>query len=128
MHVRLSLLSQKVVKDVERRILNNFLDLLILSALHLYGGQTSGYEIIKYLQMRYGFLLSPGTVYSCLYHMERTELLKGKQNGRKRIYILTEYGEKTAKAILNAKERIINFISTILQNNCNLSHSLQLQP
>jgi len=116
-----------VVRGVERRILNHFMDLLILSALHYHGGQISGYDVIKYLQLRYRFLPSPGTVYSCLYDMERNGLLRGKQNGRKRIYTLTQQGAETAKAILNGKDRIINFMSMILQKNCSKA-PLQLLP
>jgi DNA-binding PadR family transcriptional regulator len=110
-------LALDIVRGVERRILNNFMDFLILSSLHCDGSQISGYDVIKYLQMRYRFLPSPGTVYSCLYHMERDGLLRGKQNGRKRLYTLTQYGAETAKAIFNAKDRILNFMSMIIQKN-----------
>jgi DNA-binding PadR family transcriptional regulator len=102
------------VREIERRILAEFLDLCVLLSLHFYGGQISGYDIIKYSQIKFGFLPSPGTVYSCLYDMERRGLLKGKHMARKRVYVLTEYGEEAARAILNAKERIVNFISMIL--------------
>ena len=108
-----------IVREVERRILNNFMDLLILSTLHSHGGQISGYDIIKYLQVNYGFLFSPGTVYSCLYDMERKELLRGNQKGRKRVYALTKHGEETVKAVLNARERIANFMSMVLYKNGN---------
>lgn len=102
------------VRHVERRILNDFMDLLILFSLDL-GSQISGYDVIKYVQARYRFLLSPGTVYSCLYQMERDGLLKGKRKGKKRVYTITPHGAETAKAILNAKDRILNFMSMIIQ-------------
>jgi DNA-binding PadR family transcriptional regulator len=101
-------------REIERRILNEFMDLLILFSLNL-SNQISGYDVIKYVQARYRFLLSPGTVYSCLYQMERDGLLKGKRKGKKRLYILTQQGAETAKALLNAKDRILNFMSTIIQ-------------
>jgi DNA-binding PadR family transcriptional regulator len=116
MRVNDSLISG-VVREVEGRILNNFMDLLILVSLNGHGGQISGYDVIKYLQLKYHFLPSPGTVYSCLYDMERKGLLRGKQNGRKRIYALTQHGAETAKAIINGKDRILNFMSMILQKN-----------
>ena len=118
MNMRANAVSLKdVIREVERRILNNFMDLLILSSMHCDGSQISGYDVIKYLQIRYRFLPSPGTVYSCLYHMERDGLLIGKQNGRKRLYTLTQYGAETAKAIFNAKDRILNFMSVTIQKN-----------
>jgi len=111
-------LVSDVVRGIERRILNHFMDLLIMSALYCYGGHISGYDVIKYLQLKYHFLPSSGTVYSCLYSMEREGLLRGEQNGRKRIYALTRHGAETARAILNGRDRILNFIAMILQKNC----------
>lgn len=105
---------EDVVTKIERRLLNHFMDLLILSALHHHGGQISGYDVIKYLQLHHRFLPSPGTVYSCLYEMERNGLLRGHQNGRKRVYTLSQYGAETAKVILNGKDRIIEFMSRII--------------
>jgi DNA-binding PadR family transcriptional regulator len=103
------------------------LDLLILLDLYSHVGQISGYDIIKYLQANYGFLSSPGTVYSCLYHMEGKGLLRGIQKGRKRVYALTKHGAETAQAILNAKERIINFVSRVLNKNCKSNYFLPPQ-
>ncbi|MCX8177950.1 MAG: PadR family transcriptional regulator [Candidatus Bathyarchaeota archaeon] len=115
--------SDAFIRDVERRILNNFMDLLILLTLYSHGGQISGYDIIKYMQANYRFLPSPGNVYSYLYHMERKGLLRGFQIGRKRVYSLTRRGTETAQTILKAKERIINLISTIFYKNANINSS-----
>jgi len=120
-------LVTEIVREVERRVLNYFLDLWILLALYCHGVQISGYDVIKYLQLRYHFLPSSGTVYSCLYDMERKGLLSGKQNGRKRVYTLTQQGVETARAILNGRDRIINFASMIMQENCS-NAPRQLQP
>jgi DNA-binding PadR family transcriptional regulator len=110
-------LAPSSVREVEKRILNNFIDLLILISLNSYRGQIGGYDVIKYLQLKYHFLPSAGTVYSCLYHMEKRGLLRGKQNGKKRVYTLTKHGAETAKAIINGKHRIINLVAMILQEN-----------
>jgi len=106
-----------VVREIERRILNDFMDLLILSILHHNGGQISGYDVIKYLHRKYSFLPSAGTVYSHLYAMEREGLLRGNVAERKRVYTLTCEGEETAKIILNAENRIVSFMSTVLRKN-----------
>jgi len=120
-------LVSDVVRGVERGILKHFMDLLILVYLNGYGSPISGYDVIKYLQLKYHFLPSPGTVYSCLYDMERNGLLRGKQNERKRVYALTQQGAETAKAILNGKDRILNFVAMILQKNGSKA-PLQLLP
>lgn len=114
-----------VLREIERRILGDFMDLLILSTLYGKSGQVGGYDVLKYLQLKYGFLFSPGTVYSCLYDMERRGFLRGSQKGRKRIYALTKHGEETANAVLNAKARIASFLSLIL-NGSGDSNSLRL--
>ncbi|MEM2338398.1 MAG: PadR family transcriptional regulator [Candidatus Bathyarchaeia archaeon] len=114
-----------VVREVERRILNHFMDLLILVSLDGYKGQVSGYDVIKYLHRKYNFLPSPGTVYSCLYDMERRGLLKGYMDGRRRVYSLTRQGAETVRAILDGRDRILNFTAMILQKN---SSKAALQP
>lgn len=103
--------TRNFTKDIERRFLNNFIDLLILSQLHTKHRFLSGYDIIKFLQQKHRFLPSVGTVYSCLYQMERNGLLKSKQNGRKRIYRLTQYGEEIARAFNDEKNKIVSFIA-----------------
>ena len=106
-----------VVEEIERRILTDFMDLLILSILHRNIGQVGGYDIIKYLHRKFHFLPSSGVVYSHLYTMERDGLLRGKQNGRKRVYTLTQEGEETAKIVFNAEDTIVRFMSMVLHKN-----------
>jgi len=119
--------AKETLLEIERRFINSFLDILILLTLYSQGGELGGYDIIKHLQADYGFLVSPGTVYSCLYYMERDGLLRGAQNGKKRVYFLTEEGTKTARIILDVREKLINFISMVLHKKCNVNLlSLQL--
>ena len=69
--------AKETLLEIERRFINSFLDILILLTLYSQGRELGGYDIIKHLQADYGFLVSPGTVYSCLYYMERDGLLRG---------------------------------------------------
>jgi len=117
-------IANNILKDVEKRILNEFMDLLILSLLRGNNKQISGYDVIKYLQVRYRFLPSPGTVYAHLYKMEREGLLKGKIQSKKRVFTLTEDGEKAAQAILQGRNKILNLISSVIQNNSHLIFQL----
>jgi DNA-binding PadR family transcriptional regulator len=75
----------------------------------------SGYDVIAYIHNKFHLLVSSGTVYSLLYSLERNGLIQGKWNERKRIYTLTEKGEKTIKTILNANDKIRNFLLTLLK-------------
>ncbi len=74
----------------------------------------SGYDIIGFIHNKFRMLVSSGTVYSLLYSMEREGLIKGRWNQRKRVYMLTEKGEETIKAILNAKNEIQSLVKRLL--------------
>jgi len=54
-------------------------------------------------------------VYSLLYSLERNGLIEGTWNERKRVYKLTEKGEKTIETILNANDKIKNLITALLK-------------
>jgi DNA-binding PadR family transcriptional regulator len=93
---------------LHRRVLSDFLDLLIL--LRLRNGALSGYDIISYIHKRFDMLISSGTVYSCLYHLERDELIKGECAQRKKVYMLTERGRETVKTILGMRDKILGLV------------------
>jgi len=114
------------IREVEKRILIDFMDLLILSLACCYSGLVGGYDVLRFLQRRYRFLPSPGTVYSRLYELERRGLLRGSQNGRKRVYTPTCLGEETVKAVIASKDRIVKFVSMVLNDVA--SSYLRLQP
>ena len=54
-------------------------------------------------------------MYSLLYSLERNGLIEGTWNERKRVYKLTEKGEKTIETILNANDKIKNLITALLK-------------
>ena len=113
MNIKTVLLSNMEV-EIERRLITNFMDLIILRILRSNKHSMGGYDIIRYMQLNYNLLPSSGTVYSCLYAMERRGLIKARQHGRKRAYIITSHGEKTIKALEASKNKLNRFISMIL--------------
>lgn len=106
------LLETKVIKKMHRRVIKSFLDVLILAELRK--NVMSGYDIIGFIHNKFRMLVSSGTVYSLLYSMEREGLIKGRWNQRKRVYMLTDKGEKTIKAILNANNEIQSLVKSLL--------------
>jgi DNA-binding PadR family transcriptional regulator len=86
--------GKPLVRDIEKRIIAHFMDLLILSMLNHDGNEISGYDLIKYFNKKFGLLMSPGTVYLQLYSMERKGLLNGRQNRGKTVFTLTQHGKK----------------------------------
>jgi len=74
------------------RIVKNFMDVLVM--VELRDNPLSGYDVISLIHKKFNLLVSSGTVYSLLYSLERDGLIEGKLNDRKRVYVLTEKGEK----------------------------------
>jgi len=105
-------LESEVLKKMHRRIVKSFMDLLILSELR--NAPMSGYDIIAYIHNKFGILVSSGTVYSLLYSMERDGLIRGIWAKRKRVYELSEKGERNIEAILNANDKIKSLITNLL--------------
>jgi DNA-binding PadR family transcriptional regulator len=103
----------KILKKVHERLVKNFLDIIIMAELR--SGAVSGYDVISYIHTKFGLLVSSGTVYSLLYSLERSGLVEGVWNERKRTYKLTEKGEKTIIAILHAHEKINSYMAGILK-------------
>lgn len=103
--------SLKIVENLRKKAVKNFMDILILTEIKK--GSLSGYDVIRFIHRRFGILVSSGTVYSLLYSLERDGLIKGVWNQRKRVYALTEMGERNIKVINKANEEIQNFLKNI---------------
>jgi len=98
---------------MHRRIIKNFLDVLVLAELR--NGPLSGYDVIAFIHNKFRLLVSSGTVYSLLYSLERDGLIAGSWSQRKRVYKLTDKGEETIKAIMNANDRIQYLMTSLLK-------------
>ena len=102
-------LEGKILKKMQERIIKNFMDIIILAELR--NGSLSGYDVISFIHNRFHLLVSSGTVYSLLYSLERNGLIEGTWNERKRVYKLTEKGEKTTDTVLCANDKIKGFVT-----------------
>ncbi len=80
-------------REIEIRVVKNFLDILILTEMKKQSG-LSGYDVIGFVNETFGGMLSPGTVYATLYSIERKGLIKGVPEGRKTVYKLTDEGRE----------------------------------
>lgn len=98
----------KMKEKLRRRVVKSFIDILILAELK--NESMSGYDVIGLIHEKHGILMSSGTVYSSLYSLERAGLIKGVQNQRKRVYALTDKGERNAQVVTNANKEIQSFI------------------
>ncbi|MEM2767427.1 MAG: PadR family transcriptional regulator [Candidatus Bathyarchaeia archaeon] len=106
-------MERKVLKDIHERIVKSFMDIIILAELR--NGPISGYDVISLIHNKFNLLVSSGTVYSLLYSLERNGLIQGTWEERKRVYTLTDKGAKTIETILNANDKIKNFVMSFLK-------------
>ena len=106
-------LEGRILKKMHERIIKNFMDIIIMAELR--NGSLSGYDVISYIHNKFNLLVSSGTVYSLLYSLERNGLVEGAWDERKRTYKLTEKGGKTIETILNANDKIKNFMTSLLK-------------
>jgi len=111
-------LSSEIVERLERRTLQDFMDILMLAEMKK-EGSLSGYDVIGLFHKKFGVLMSSGTVYSLLYSLEREGLIKGVWNDRKRVYELSEKGEQNIKVITKANVEVQNFLRNLSLLNAN---------
>jgi DNA-binding PadR family transcriptional regulator len=111
-------LEEEILIAMQERIVKDFLDVLIL--VQLRKEPKSGYDIISFVHKKLDLLMSPGTIYSCLYSLERDGLIQGHTSNsskRKRVYTLTDKGERTIQTILSANNKIQQFIASLLSES-----------
>ncbi len=72
--------------------LKGFLSFLILHELNV--AKLSGDELSAKIGKRRGSVLTPGTIYPALKRLRKNKLISYKRKGRKKIYSLTELGDK----------------------------------
>ena len=110
----MNFLTKQVSRKLYERLVRNFVDVIVLSRLRNHGS-LSGYDLILFINKKYDFLISPGTVYSLLYSLERNGLVEGKWNERKRVYTLTRKGEENIRLLLEFKKQIPRIFTEIFK-------------
>jgi len=108
-------LENEILRKLHERVLKSFLDLIILAELRD-GNPRSGYDVIMLIHRKFHLLMSSGTVYSVLYSLERNGLVRGMWSQGKRVYLLTDKGEETVKAVQNAWNIIQSLLKGILSS------------
>ena len=76
----------------------------------------SGYDVIDLVNLKFSESISPGTVYSTLYAMERKGLIYGETDGRKTVYKLTEKGHLAMDTIRKSKNMLIDVCKRIYES------------
>lgn len=101
--------EEHAFKKAQEKIVSAYLSGIMLSRLRK--EQSSGYGLLLELNKDLQLSLSPGTLYSNLYSLERQGLVECREVGRKRIYKLTLRGETLIQEIQEStKLRSILFL------------------
>lgn len=117
----------EILAELHERLVKSFMDIIVLTKLRESNDPMSGYDIIRFIHKKFHTLVSSGTVYALLYSMERDGLIEGRSISRKRVYTITEKGEKTIETILKSKEEIQLFVRELIGKQATKLYSLQTQ-
>ena len=101
------------------KMVKSLLDIIVLAKMN--GTPIHGYQIIADIHRTFGVLLSPGTLYPLLYHLEDKKLVSSIVSGRKKLYTLTSLGRKRLEYISGCyqknSKKIFSYIVSYLTNN-----------
>ena len=104
--------SSKILENLRKKAIINFTEIFVLGQLK--ENPLSGYDLIGLFRKRFDIMISPGTIYSTLYSLERDDLIRGIQDGRRRVYEVTEKGEQAIKVIVQTNNEIHNCLSNLV--------------
>jgi DNA-binding PadR family transcriptional regulator len=106
--------AEFMLKEIKTRIIKDFLNIMILLQMTKCDG-VSGYDIIDLINLKFSESISPGTVYSTLYAVERKGLIYGETDGRKTVYKLTPKGQAVAETLRNSQKELADVCKKIYE-------------
>jgi len=104
----------RTIKDIQYDLIKLFMKGIILSKLSKC--PVGGYDLIKFFHEKHKVLLSPGTIYSCLYSMERSNLIEVNYSEEKRTYRLTAKGKQLLEEFRKSKQTILDLAEKLLMD------------
>ncbi len=106
-------LKSEILQEIREGLVRHFLCTIVLIRLQN-STRLSGYDVVEFVNRRFGLFMSPGTIYSLLYTMERNGLIQGYTRNGKRTYEATDAGRRKAEAFIDSKDQVQNFIQAII--------------
>ena len=110
-----SVFDNKFVLEEKRKLLKAFSDIAILDELTK-GEPLSASDIIVFFHKNYDIRMSPGTLYSILYKLERRGYIKVISDKKTRLYVLADSGRTALDSLQARLEEIQSFIISLLNN------------
>ncbi len=103
--------DEDIKKDFIKRVVTDFLDIIVIS--HFQREAFSGYDVVEFTLKTFGVLVSPKTLYSTLYAMERQQLLSSQGIPNKRVFKATEKGLHRTELLMDLNETINFFMNAM---------------
>lgn len=107
-----TLIANKTVEKLRKQTIKSVMDIIMLSGIK--NRPMSGYDAIAFIHDKFDILISPGTIYSRLYALERDGLIEGIWTKNKRVYELSKKGEQTLEKVSSSNEEILSFLRNVL--------------
>jgi DNA-binding PadR family transcriptional regulator len=104
--------AEYTLRNIKAKIIKEFLNIIILMEMTK-RENISGYDIIDLVNIKFSEPLSPGTVYSTLYAIERKGLIYGETDGRKTVYKLTQKGLNIIEDLKKSKDELAEMCKKI---------------
>lgn len=104
--------DEKAEEYFAKRLVSGFLDFIVL--YHFQQEIFSAYDVTQLVNRRLNILLSPGTIYSTLYSMQREGLLESYNIPNKRVFKASEKGLKINK-LIRTNADMVALITKIMQ-------------
>jgi DNA-binding PadR family transcriptional regulator len=99
-------------KQIKKRVIKEFLDVIILVEIKK-NGALSGYDLEMSQNRKYMIALSPGTIYSAVYALERKGFLKGDSEGKRTVFSLTGKGEDALVTLQQSGRELSEFLQSL---------------
>ncbi|MCW3994283.1 MAG: helix-turn-helix transcriptional regulator [Candidatus Bathyarchaeota archaeon] len=106
--------KKKIVEELRERTVRSFLDFLILTILTR-NPSMSADDLAKYIHQKLKVPLSPGILYSHLFHLERHGLILRDHVKNKKAYRITQKGKEKIDIVKKHKNATKWLIDQILE-------------
>lgn len=106
-----------VLKEMHQAVFKWLLEAFILAKLEKHA-PLAGYDFVGLIREQFDLALSPATIYSALYSLERKGMIKPAVERsikeRKRTYVLTKDGKEQLDINAKFRENLLSFLREML--------------
>lgn len=102
----------QIKEEFTEKLVSCFLEFLVMAGFR--NDSFSGYDALRFINERFGILVSPGRMYYTLHSMERKKLVESSYKKGKRVYKVTELGKLTLE-IVTSPDEIQAFMAKVMK-------------